>query len=262
MTVLELVAESVRTAGLVERRPRPHTARERLVQQPGVEHDVHGAVRRLHLDGAEHAVPVVRHRLQGLPMVGGPVAPDQLGSQRRVRRLSEQDRTSARPPGTSSTLVWSAAHGSSPAPTLPERACLGSRPSGRAGRSVATEELGPVAGPGGLEPAEVEERHAAAELDVPRVPRQERPRPGLPRGDDVRRGCSTRGPQCPFRIGGHGQASGTTRTILDAQHGDLQRVVEGYELHQLERDTVVQMLEAAVAGAMAGDVRRPFASDG
>ena len=48
--VLELVAEAVGAAGLVERGPRPEPAGERLVEQPAVEHDVHRAVRRPHLD--------------------------------------------------------------------------------------------------------------------------------------------------------------------------------------------------------------------
>ena len=84
--VLQLVPEPVRTAGLVEGGPGPHPAGQRLVEQPGVEHDVHRAVRRLHLDGAKDAVPVVRQRSQGLPVIGGPMAPDQVGSERGVRR--------------------------------------------------------------------------------------------------------------------------------------------------------------------------------
>src|SRR5207247_11347374 len=40
--VLELVAESVSAAGLVEGRACPDAARERLVEQPSVEEDVEG----------------------------------------------------------------------------------------------------------------------------------------------------------------------------------------------------------------------------
>ena len=44
--VLQLVAKAVGAARLIERRPRPDAAGERLVQQPVVEHDVHRAIRR------------------------------------------------------------------------------------------------------------------------------------------------------------------------------------------------------------------------
>jgi hypothetical protein len=56
--VLELVAEAVGAARLVEGRPRPDAAGDRLVEQPAVQHDVHRPVRRADLDGAEHLAPV------------------------------------------------------------------------------------------------------------------------------------------------------------------------------------------------------------
>ena len=58
--VLELVAEAVGAARLVEGRARPHAAGERLVEQPAVQHEVHGAVGRLHLDRAERRRPSQR----------------------------------------------------------------------------------------------------------------------------------------------------------------------------------------------------------
>ena len=62
--VLELVAKPVRAPGLIKGRARPYAAGERLVEEPAVEHDVHGAVRRLDLDGADDVVPPSRDRLQ------------------------------------------------------------------------------------------------------------------------------------------------------------------------------------------------------
>ena len=58
--VLQLVAEAIRAARLVESRARPDAAGQRLVQQPAVQHDIHRPVGRLHLDRAEHLVPVAR----------------------------------------------------------------------------------------------------------------------------------------------------------------------------------------------------------
>ena len=57
--VLQLVAEAVGAAGLIERRARPDAAGEGLIQQPAVEHDVHRAVRRFHLDGTQCGAPVL-----------------------------------------------------------------------------------------------------------------------------------------------------------------------------------------------------------
>ena len=59
--VLQLVAEAVGAAGLVERRARPNAASQGLIEQPAVEHDVHGAAWRLHLHRAEYALPVRLH---------------------------------------------------------------------------------------------------------------------------------------------------------------------------------------------------------
>ena len=88
--VLELVAEPVGAAGLVERRPRPQPAGERLVDEPAVEHDVHRAVGRPHLDRALGVVPVARHAAQRRLVVGRPPAPDEVGRRRGVVRLAEQ----------------------------------------------------------------------------------------------------------------------------------------------------------------------------
>ena len=65
--VLQLVAKTVGAAGLIERRARPNTACERLVEQPAIEHEVHRAVRRLDLDRAQSLIPAACDvRLQGV----------------------------------------------------------------------------------------------------------------------------------------------------------------------------------------------------
>ena len=53
--VLELVAEAVGAARLVEGGARPEPARQRLVEQPAVEQDVHRAVGRRDLDRADES---------------------------------------------------------------------------------------------------------------------------------------------------------------------------------------------------------------
>ena len=75
--VLQLVAVSVGAARLVEGGPGEQAAHDRLVQAPAIEQQVHGTVRRLHLDGAEHRVPVVVDAAQHLVEVGRAVALEQ-----------------------------------------------------------------------------------------------------------------------------------------------------------------------------------------
>src|SRR3989441_7516363 len=55
--VLKLIAKAVGAAGLIERRPRPDTTGERLVEQPAVEQYVHGPVRCRHARGTPSGHP-------------------------------------------------------------------------------------------------------------------------------------------------------------------------------------------------------------
>ena len=66
--VLKLVAEPVRPAGLIERRPRPDPAGQDLIQQPAVDQHVDRRVGRPHLDGVQDAVPP---RAEGRQRPGG-----------------------------------------------------------------------------------------------------------------------------------------------------------------------------------------------
>src|SRR5207247_2256011 len=58
--VLQLVAETERTAGLVRSASRPETATERLIEQPAIDQQVERVVGRPHLYGAEGIVPEPR----------------------------------------------------------------------------------------------------------------------------------------------------------------------------------------------------------
>ena len=69
--VLQLVTKAVGAAGLIEGRPRPNPARDRLVEQPAIEHEVHRAVGRLDLDRAQNLIPGARDaRFQGVEIGG------------------------------------------------------------------------------------------------------------------------------------------------------------------------------------------------
>ncbi len=88
--VLQLVAKAVRAARLIEARTRPDPARQRLVQQPAVQHQIHRAVRCLDLDRAERLVPERRHGGEYRVEIRLTVMRDQLSRRCRVGALAEQ----------------------------------------------------------------------------------------------------------------------------------------------------------------------------
>ena len=56
--ILQLIAEPERAARLVESRSSPDPARQRLVEQPAVQHQVHRTIRRPDVDYAKKIVPI------------------------------------------------------------------------------------------------------------------------------------------------------------------------------------------------------------
>ena len=71
MHVLQLIAETVRAAQLIERRARPYAARKRLIEQPTIEQHVHAGIGCCNLHGAEDFVPLARDVAQNLVEIGG-----------------------------------------------------------------------------------------------------------------------------------------------------------------------------------------------
>ena len=90
--VLELVTEAEGSTRLVEGGAPEQARREGLVEQPPVEQEVHGRLRRLDLDATEQAVP---ERSELLPCRGNDVClPESLDQRRRLlpaRGLSEHE---------------------------------------------------------------------------------------------------------------------------------------------------------------------------
>ena len=57
--VLQLVAEAECAAGLIEGRTAPDAARQALVQQPAIQQQIHGGIRRVDLHRTQQIVPEV-----------------------------------------------------------------------------------------------------------------------------------------------------------------------------------------------------------
>ncbi len=221
--VLELVAEPVGAAGLVERRPRPQPARQRLVEEPAVEHDVHRAVGRPHLDRALGVVPVARHAAQRRLVVGRSPAPDEVGRRRGPVRLAEQhEDLGPRPVGELEAGLQG-----------------GARIQAGADGSLQPVARGPGrrAGPDApLRPRNSVRSAVHAVCRPPRSRKATRPpnsvfhglrtrsalRLRLQRRDDPGGAGPARGAQRPLGVGGHRQAPGAPGSVLDGQHRDLQ----------------------------------------
>ena len=99
--VLELIAEAVRAARLVERRARPDAARERLVEQPAVEQQVERPVGRLHLHAPTGCRPSASPTARSVASTSAvAVARDQRARLVGGRGLAEQEHDlRARSPG-------------------------------------------------------------------------------------------------------------------------------------------------------------------
>src|SRR3990170_3623572 len=77
--VLQLIAKTVGTAGLIIPTAAPEPAGHCLVDQPAVGQHVQRRVRRLHVHRAKGSVPVSPHRFQCLPCANRPAeSPDEM----------------------------------------------------------------------------------------------------------------------------------------------------------------------------------------
>ena len=59
--VLQLIAKTERTAGLIKRRAGPDAARKRLIQKPAVEHCVQRRIGSSDFDRGEKFVPMTQY---------------------------------------------------------------------------------------------------------------------------------------------------------------------------------------------------------
>ena len=247
--VLELVAETVGAARLVERRACPHAAGERLVEQPAIQHEVHRPVRRSHLHRAQHIVPVVHDAAQDRIEIGGPVASDQGLRIGRGRRLAEEEDELHRLPRLElDRRLQGAAGVEAGAHPLRERRVPGQR-GGMVERAVTPQKLSPVAGPCDLPSAEVRERDVGTERDAPRVAREHRARFRIDLRHDRGRRRAARRAEHPLDIGGDREPPGSPRRVPDRQPGELDRVLER---HVLDGDRARCRARRARTGCIPG----------
>ena len=139
--VLQLVAESVGPARLVEGRSRPDAAGDHLGEQPPIQEEVHRRVGRLDLDGREEPIPPGPDLVEGatpraLGLIDNALMSTRAGVGASGPPPSPSRKTiSASPPPASSNPAWIAAHGFD---RHADTRCCGTRRPTRAGRPGPT----------------------------------------------------------------------------------------------------------------------------
>ena len=252
--VLQLVAESERAARLVVPAPAPEPATDHLVQQPAVGERVQRLVRRLDLERAEQAPPLLPHR-----------------TERRVRRAGLAERAHER---AGFVRVGRGAEAEDDLPRLPvlelERDLdrgAGIHQRAHATRqmhalerrgprqvAVAADELEAIPGQRALGLVHVEERDPLAELGVEGIAREQGAAARIELGDHVHRRLRREVAQHPFDVARHRKRAAAARRVSKPQHDELHRLVGRDVDALLAFDAVLGVLEDAVAEAMAAAV--------
>ena len=183
--VLQLVAEAIRAARLVETGACPGAAGQRLIEQPAIHHDVERTVRRLDLHVTRELFPVRAHRRR---------APrrrrrrDSASARRALRRHPPPRLAGIRIPCSTRVRVRARAQRCA---RIESRACAsrewraGHQRRRRVEHSMTTQELVAVAGEFGLCATQIGERHAGKGL-VPGIARKQRAA-AIQLREDVRR---------------------------------------------------------------------------
>ena len=251
--ILQLIAKTVSPARLIERRAGPEPTGNRLIEQPAIEQNVHGAIRGADLHGAQQRLPLRIHLRQhliepvtitgdkgaGLLVRGG--LPQQDHAFKTLARQEVDVHLQCR------TGIQSRSRFTGQGMAAGQR---------RRRRRVATEseELGAIGGPACLLATEIEEGHAAREGGIPRVLCQHGARAVIQLAGDKGGTDGAIGAQHPLHVTGHRQAAGLIRQVVQRQTRDLDGVRDRDKLQQFAVDAVGLVLEAAVTIAMTGNI--------
>ena len=196
---------------------------------------------------AQDVVPVRGDGLQVRIEIAGSIADEQLGGHRPGRRLAEEQHHVGALVGRQLDRRLQRAAGIEAGADSPGKSVFALQRRGVIDGAVTPQELGAVTRPGRLPAAEVGERHARAEVGAPRIACEHRAGVRVDLGHDERRAGAARLAERPLDIGGDRQAPPATRRVRQGQTRDLDRIVEGDELQQMQRHTVAHTLEPAVA---------------
>ena len=228
--VLELITKAIRTAGLIKRRSRPDATRQRLIEQPAVEQNVHRPIRCGHQNRTKNDIPLLRYRPQCPIEVSPPVARNQNPLLFRGRRLTEEKDNLSTAARTQLNRGLQGSARIEAGADLPGESVPSFERCRMVEGAVATKKLRPITRPRGLAPAEVGKGHASTELSVPGIARENRSRFGIDLRDYEGRGGAPRNAEHPFELRRHRETSGPAGGTLDSEPGNLDWVIEWHEL--------------------------------
>ena len=184
--ILQLIAETIGAAGLIESGTRPDAAAQRLIEQPAVEHDVHRPVRRLDDDRAEDFVPLAFDVRFDRVEIGGAIAGDEAPRRFLVFSFAQQENDFDCVAGRQFDRGAQSRARIEARPDCPgERRGAGER-GGFGERAVSTDEFAPIAGPAGLSPAQIGEGDARAKARIPGIAGEHRAGGGVDLGRNER----------------------------------------------------------------------------
>ena len=225
--VLQLIAESERTARLVEGGATEDARRQALVEEPPVEHQVHGRIRRLDADAPEQPIP---ERVESVPgrFDGRAFAEARHELQRflAAARLTQHEVRLQLFAGRKLEVHLQRSAGIHTRVETPREA----PPSQRFGPRVVAataQKLGAVGGKAVHLLPRGQKRDASAEIGVPVATGEN----AIVGAIDLRRNVGplllATTPERPLGVVGRGDPPPSRQRVLEAQANDLQRSIGG-----------------------------------
>ncbi len=253
--ILQLVAETKCASGLIERVPAPQATRQHLIEEPTIRQQVERLVRRFDLDGAERVRPVDVDCGERVPCGGGAtIAPYERSRRVVARGSAEQEYDGADLIGGQIDFGTQRCARIESGPCRARKVLLAHRRR-TAHRAVASDERRAVATNGPRRAVDVEESDAPGERRVISIAREQRAGVGVDAGFHVHRSSGPQIAQHPFDVTGDREPACAARAIGKLKDCELDRRVDRHVDAQFGFDSVFQVLEHAVAKAVAGHVR-------
>src|SRR5450759_3393942 len=253
--VLELIAESVRAARLIDGGTRPHAAGERLVERPAVHQRVELVRRRVDANGAEARRPCVDGRLRfGVGMLRRTAAGDDVSGCLLTTRGTQQEDGVARLARLQADGAPQCRAGIDPGAGVPGE--LVERESGRRSEvSVAPDERGAISGRAGDLLADPGEGNLLREILAEEVLRENGARLLVAARMHLIARRLASGTEYPLDVARHDDPTPRRAFIAETQTRDFHRIFARNAKRELCRDPGSSMFERRDAWRMDDTVR-------
>src|ERR1700693_967369 len=183
--VLQLIAETVSAAQLIESGSRPNAAGERLIEQPAIQNYVHAFVGSVYLHCAERVVPLVKDVPENLVKVCGAITIEKVARFFFGFGLAEEKNYFHPSPGAQLDDRLQGGAGIQGCTCFAAERAAGFQRRGTFGATITSEEFRAIGGEGGLASGQISKSDATAEISVPCATCEERAGCRIHFGDDV-----------------------------------------------------------------------------